>query len=720
MQPKAGRIVTIALWLYAGVFAICAAGALASLTLPERRIAASIAWFGCAASLAAFAAGAVSLAQPQRNVALWHLPSFGTLVMGNTHLGGFFTAVAALVLFPVSLYSAGYLKRYEASYSLRTFAPFYYATLAAGIAVFVGRDLVSFFIPWEIVAIATAALVAFEWREHAHARAAYVMLAMSEAGTIAAIIAILLVCAPSGTLHFAAGAGTGLGGTARWAVFILSFLGFGVKAGLMPLNSWLPRAHPVAPGNVSALLSGVVLNLGIYGILLVNLDLAPASNVGFGVVVLILGAISAVVGILYAAIDDDLKTMLAYSSVENVGIALAGIGVGFVFVSLHQIPLAAIGFAAGLYHVLNHSAYKALLFLGAASVHAQTGTRSIDALGGLLRWMPLTGACFLIGALSISAIPPFNGFASEWLTIESTLRSAEFTPAWLRVAFSLSGAAIALTAALAVTCFVKAFGMTFLGLYRGRATQRICEPHLSMRWAAYLLAAACALLGFLPTFVLAAIGNALAPLLGGNIVQRTLVPAFFGARFPADRLPAGFVRTFHALGAQLGYGVVPGRGLVIMLRGGAANPVVFAMSSTYLVLTIAVLLGLAYLLVRTIARGRRRRSVPVWAGGMPALLPAMSYTGTGFSNPVRVVFNAIFRPAVGYERVTIHQHFRDAIRRSREDRFLADRLVAAPVIAAVLALARLLARMHHGRLPAYVGYALTTLLCTLAAALLMG
>ncbi|MHB8139849.1 MAG: proton-conducting transporter transmembrane domain-containing protein [Vulcanimicrobiaceae bacterium] len=709
---------TGALWAYAAVFAICAVGAVVAFLVPVKRVAASIAWFAGAAALLACAAGAQALLAPESSVSLWNLPTLGPMILGTTHLGALFTCIAALVYFPVSVYTAGYLQRYEEHYSPRSFALWYYAALAAVMAIFIARDLVSFFIAWEIMAIASAALVAYEWRERANARAAYVMLAMSEAGTLAAMIAMLLIFANAHSLRFVDGSGSDLSGATRWAVFLLSFFGFGVKAGLMPFNSWLPRAHPVAPGNISALLSGVVLNLGVYGILLVNLVLAPVSFVGFGALALIVGAVSALAGILYATISDDLKTMLAYSSVENIGIAIAAIGAGFVFVAVHQPALAAIGLAAGLYHVLNHSAYKGLLFLGASTVHAQTGQRSIDRLGGLIRLLPVTAFCFFIGALSISAIPPFNGFASEWLVLESLLRSAELAPPWLRVVFSLSGATIALTAALAITCFVKAFGMTFLGVSRMHSEHLVKEAPRSMLSAMYVLASACALLGFLPTFVLAVINAALSPSLGGSWVQRTLVPAFFGTQSAADHLPPDFVRSFHALGAQLAQGVVPGRGLVVMLRGGHANPVVFAMSSTYLVLTLLLFLGAAYFGVRVLARARRHRTVPVWAGGLSSLPPVMTYTGTGFSNPVRVIFNAIFRPSREDERKTIHEHFRDAIRRAREDVFLADRVVAKPAIVATLAVSRTLARMHHGRLPAYVGYALAALLVALAISLL--
>jgi hydrogenase-4 component B len=699
-------------WLalgYGVALSSCLVGIVLAAVL-RNRVTRTIGWCGAAAALAAFAAGAAALVSPQTEIFLWGLPTFGPLALGTTPLGGLFTCIAAMVYVPTSVYTSGYLRRYEGEYSATAFAIWYYVLFLAVIGLFICRDTVSFFIVWETIAISSAALVAFEWRTLENARAAYTMLFMSEAGTVAALLAILLALHGSTTLLFSHGAAH-LGPVRSWAIFLLSLFGFGVKAGLVPVNSWLPQAHPVAPANVSALLSAVILNAGIFGILLVNLELAPVTNPAFGVVALVVGVVSALVGILYATVDDDLKTMLAYSSVENLGIALAAIGAGLVFIAYRQMPLAAIGLSAGLYHVLNHSAYKGLLFLAAGTVHAQTGLRSIDRLGGLIRLLPATAFCFLIGALSIAAIPPFNGFVSEWLTLETLLRSAELTPTWLRVVFALSGAALALTAALAITCFVKAFAMTFLGFSRSPLRpSTVHEAPRSMTFAMYMLVVACGLLGILPTFVLGAIDFALAPALGGMWVQHTLVPAFFAPYSGERPLPPDFVASFHALGAQLGLHLVPGHGLVVMLRGGAANPVVFAMSTTYLCLILLVLLAATYLGVRALAEQRRVRRALVWAGGLRSLVAEMTYTGTGFSNPVRVIFEAIFRPAVEDERETIHEHFRTAIRRGRNEVFVVDRVVGRPATAVLHASAKALARMHHGRLDAYVLYALLTLL----------
>lgn len=696
-----------------GIAVACAiAGGVVALISPERAAAKILAVASCVASILALIAGVGTLiAGASGDSVLWSLPVLGPVAVGTTRLGAVFECITALVYVPTSLYSIRYLERYAHEYSTRAFAAWYGLLLAAIVALFICRDVTSFFMAWEVVAIASAALVAFEWRRERNARAAFVMLAMSEAGTVAAIVAVLLARCPVSLLFNAPA--PALNATTAWIIFLLSFFGFGVKAGVLPVNSWLPRAHPRAPGNVSALLSGVILNLGVYGIILVNLQLVPVRFVGEGVVVLIVGAASALIGILYATIEDDLKTMLAYSSVENIGIALTGLGVSFVFVAVHQPLFAAIGFAAGIYHVANHSAYKGLLFLGAATIDAKLGVRSMNRLGGVMRILPVTAAFFLVGVLAIAAIPPLNGFVSEWMTFQALLRSTALSPLTLRAVFALCGAALALTAALAVTCFVKAFGMTFLGEPR-TPIAKTDEAAGVMKLGMGFLALECVLLGVLPTYVLTTIGHGAADLFGSGTVAAALVPPFFNPSAGPNPLPPDFVATFHSLGAQIGAGV-PGRGWVVMLRGGSASPVVFAMSTTYLVSIIAVFLAVAYGITRLITRARHVTRSATWGGGLRRVLPEMTYTATGFSNPVRVIFDAIFHPTeVENERETIHEHFRSAIRRKREDVFLADRILTVPVSMGAQRLASFFARMHHGRLPAYVAYALATLIIALA------
>lgn len=692
-----------------------AAGIVVTALFPQSRRPASVAAAGSIVAVLAIAIGVLAmLGRSPNEIAAWSLPVLGPLRASMTPLGGFFTLISGLVALPVSIYSAGYLKRYAQHYSIAWFAAGYLVLLASIVAVFDSGDVVSFMIAWEIMTLASCGLVAFEWRERPMVRAALLMLGMSEFGALAALLAFLLAAHPAGALDFTSIArfADTLSPAARTCIVLLSLFGFGVKAGVLPFNAWLPRAHPLAPANVSALLSGVILNLGVYGMLLINLVLVPQSALLFGIIALLVGAISAIIGILYATIEDDLKRMLAFSSIENIGIVVAAIGAGAIFFSMDRYDLAALGIGAGLWHMGNHALYKSLLFLGAGAVDEATGTRSTNLLGGLARAMPVTAACFLVGALAIAAIPPLNGFASEWLTLETLLRSAEIGPVSVKVGFVLAGALLALTAALAVTCFVKSFAMTFLGAARSDAA-RSAQKDVSAaaRTGMILLAIACVVAGMLPAYAVQLVDAALPTSLQHQLAQ-TLVPPFL---VHGGGLPRAFLNDFQALGARIGSGLLPGRGLVLLLRGGMTNPVVFAMSSTYIAALASLLIGGLYVAVLSISRRRVLRA-RVWAGGLQPLLPEMTYTATGFSNPVRVIFEAIFHPRTAeYERESIHEHFRVAIKRSREDVFIADRLATNPLAAAVRALANGVARIHHGRLDGYVLYALAALVAVMLA-----
>lgn len=669
-----------------------AAGIVVTALFPQSRRPASVAAAGSIVAVLAIAIGVLAmLGRSPNEIAAWSLPVLGPLRASMTPLGGFFTLISGLVALPVSIYSAGYLKRYAQHYSIAWFAAGYLVLLASIVAVFDSGDVVSFMIAWEIMTLASCGLVAFEWRERPMVRAALLMLGMSEFGALAALLAFLLAAHPAGALDFTSIArfADTLSPAARTCIVLLSLFGFGVKAGVLPFNAWLPRAHPLAPANVSALLSGVILNLGVYGMLLINLVLVPQSALLFGIIALLVGAISAIIGIVVAAI-----------------------GAGAIFFSMDRYDLAALGIGAGLWHMGNHALYKSLLFLGAGAVDEATGTRSTNLLGGLARAMPVTAACFLVGALAIAAIPPLNGFASEWLTLETLLRSAEIGPVSVKVGFVLAGALLALTAALAVTCFVKSFAMTFLGAARSDAA-RSAQKDVSAaaRTGMILLAIACVVAGMLPAYAVQLVDAALPTSLQHQLAQ-TLVPPFL---VHGGGLPRAFLNDFQALGARIGSGLLPGRGLVLLLRGGMTNPVVFAMSSTYIAALASLLIGGLYVAVLSISRRRVLRA-RVWAGGLQPLLPEMTYTATGFSNPVRVIFEAIFHPRTAeYERESIHEHFRVAIKRSREDVFIADRLATNPLAAAVRALANGVARIHHGRLDGYVLYALAALVAVMLA-----
>jgi hydrogenase-4 component B len=526
-------------------------------------------------------------------------------------------------------------------------------------------------------------------------------------------VAFLLLARSATDFSFAAlrTASATLSPQALWLPFLFGLFGFGVKAGLVPVNFWLPRSYTAAPPVFIPVFAGVTLNLGFYGILRLNADLMHASY-GTGLVALITGSVTALVGILYATTDGDMKTMLAHSSIENAGIIVAAVGAFLVFRAFDQPVAAALAVSAALYHMVNHSVYKTLLFECAGHVEAATGTREMDQLGGLSRLLPGLSFLFLVGCLAISAVPPFNGFVSEWMTLQALLRSAVLASTSVRIVFALCGAALALTAALAVTCFVKTYAMNFLGFRRGTWELRAKTQAMS-KFPLAFLAVVCLLLGILPTYVLPMFNQSVETLSGASVTT-ALVQPFFTATPENAQLPAAFLQDFHNLGAQTGRGLIPGRGLVVLLRGGETNPVVFAMSPFYSVIALIVLFAAAWLVVRRFTRHRTLARRPVWAGGIPRLLPLFTYTATGFSNPVRVVFQAIFRPNIIEDtRQTVAVHFRTAIHRQREETHVVDRLLLKPVGTAVQRIAAFLAAMHHGKLNAYVTYVLAFLLLVL-------
>lgn len=626
--------------LLVSIFALCGVGALAGFVVPERRNPALLAWTGSLAALAALALS-VDVLYTGRilKTGLWTIEPLGTLTISLDRLSALFLFVAAIVVLASSVFSAGYLKRYLEHYSLRALNVWYLLLLASIVLILVSDDVLLFLLAWEAMSITSYLLVNFEHERAESSHASYLMLAMGEAGFVAVALVLLFLAVGGGSMEFAAlkTAGAHLGPAARWFVFLLTFFGFGVKAGLVPVNSWLPRAHPAAPANVSAILSGVILNLGLYGIVRLNLDLVPVTTVSAGAVVLVIGTISALVGILYATAENDLKAMLAHSSIENIGIVTAGLGAGFVFTAYGQPVLAGIGFTAAFYHMVNHSTYKALLFFGAGTVDDRVGTRDLNRLGGLIRTMPWTAGALLVGTLSISALPPFNGFVSEWLTLQTMLRSAELPSIPIKILFAVCGALLALTAALAVTCFVKMFAMGFLGMSRSSEAAKAIEAGRSSIVPMVCLAVLCLLLGVLPTYVIPVLGRELQPWAGST--ADSLVPPFFVSAPGHSSLPAAFAADFQGLGAEVGENLAPGPGLVVLHRGGTQNPVVFAMSTSYMLVVLGGLLLVTFVIVRLwLTRIRRQDTGARWDGGLRRLLPEMTYTATGFSNPVRVIF----------------------------------------------------------------------------------
>ena len=383
-------------------------------------------------------------------------------------LASFFLVVVNLGGAAASLYGLGYGHHEPAPHRV---LPFFPAFLAGMNLVVLADDAFSYLLCWEFMSLASWALVMAHHRETGNAKAGYVYLVMASFGTLALLLAFGLLAGPAGDYGFAAIRAAQHTPYVATLVLILMLLGAGSKAGLVPLHVWLPLAHPAAPSHVSALMSGVMTKVAIYGFIRVVFDLLGPPTWSASVVVLFLGGITAVMGILYAMMEKDLKRLLAYSTIENVGIIFVSLGLALAFQANGLKLAAALAFTAALFHVLNHSFFKSLLFFGAGAVLTSTGERDMDKLGGLIHRMPFTSFVFLVGCVAISALPPFNGFVSEWLIFQAVLQSPEL-PQWaLKIMVPAVGALLALAAALAAACFVKAFGVTFLGRPRSAAAE---------------------------------------------------------------------------------------------------------------------------------------------------------------------------------------------------------------------------------------------------------
>jgi formate hydrogenlyase subunit 3/multisubunit Na+/H+ antiporter MnhD subunit len=513
-------------------------------------------------------------------------------------LASFFLVVVNLGGAAASLYGLGYGHHDPAPHRV---LPFFPAFLAGMNIVVLADDAFSYLLCWEFMSLASWALVMAHHREPGNAKAGYVYLVMASFGTLALLLAFGLLAGPAGDYGFAAIRAAQHTPYVAMLVLILMLLGAGSKAGLVPLHVWLPLAHPAAPSHVSALMSGVMTKVAIYGFIRVVFDLLGQPTWSASVIVLFLGGITAVMGILYAMMEKDLKRLLAYSTIENIGIIFVSLGLALAFQANDLKLPAALAFTAALFHVLNHSFFKSLLFFGAGAVLTSTGERDMDKLGGLIHRMPLTSFVFLIGCVAISALPPFNGFVSEWLIFQAVLQSPQL-PQWaLKIMVPAVGALLALAAALAAACFVKAFGITFLGRPRSAAAETACEVDRYSLSAMFILAALCLLAGILPGLVIDALSPVGIEILGGRMPIQANEP---------------WLSIVPIAESHSSY-----NGLLVLVF-----------------ITISASLAV-YFIHRFASRALRR--APAWGCGFSDPTPAAQYSGASFAQPIRRVFGTL-------------------------------------------------------------------------------
>ena len=551
--------------------------------------------------------------------------------------------------------------------------------------VFGAADGFAFLFAWELMALLSALLVVGLRPNRTVAAAGYLYVAMTHVATAAILVGFALLGAGAGgSLQFETwrAAAAGLSPAARDVVFLLLLAGFATKAGALPLHAWLPRAHPVAPSHVSAVMSGVMIKAGVYGIIRFTLDVLGPGPDWWGIVVLAIGAASAVMGILYALMQQDLKRLLAFSSIENVGIILLGVGAAVVLAGHGLAALAALALGAALLHSVNHAVMKTLLFLAAGSVLHATHLRDLNRLGGLARLMPVTAAAFAVGAAAISGLPPLNGFAGEWLTFQGLLAGAGATavPPLLRFGMAAAVGALALTAALALATFVKATGIAFLGIPRSPEAAAAHETAMPSRTALSLLAAACVALGLAAGPASEALGAVARGITGAAAVD------------PA----AAAIGSLPRDGATAAWSALAGGLLLIAAIGG--------------------LVALADRARRRPAAGAKPgavRHTDTWTCGI-APQPAFQYTATSFAKPVQLFFRRILRPErqveVAYHpgtRFPVSIHYRSEITLLLEDR------VYAPLHAWSIRFAQVARRLQAGPMQLYVAYTVVAVLVLL-------
>jgi hydrogenase-4 component B len=616
-------------------------------------------------------AGAVGMFGTPRTMHIgWLLPLFG-VTLDLDPLGGFFLALTGAVAIPVGVYAIGYA--HHLSRVPLAVLPLF---VAAMLLVPAAGSVTTFLLAWELMAIASLVLVLAEHTRPEVRSAGLFYAVMTQLGFVAILIGLMVLSAAGGADRFAELTAVPEG--VRTAVFLLTVVGFGSKAGLVPLHAWLPRAHPEAPSPVSALMSAAMVNLGIYGIVRFDLQLLGPGPDWWGLLLLSVGAVSALYGVLQASVATDLKRLLAYSTTENIGLITLALGAATLFADSGAHAPATIAMAAAMMHLIGHAAFKCLGFLAAGSVLAATGLRDLDRLGGLARRMPASTVLFGVAALGTSGLPLGAGFVSEWLLVQSLIHAAPGHDTMVALTAPLAVGAVALTTGLGVAAMVKAFGIGFLARPRSEAAAGSRESPGSILTGMTIAAAACVLLAVVPALVAPALRQVL------------------------DVLPAAKAVQFTDFGAVIR---LPG------LSGSIAPGMIAA------TLLVAVLAGVAL----TGWRARRRpdpAELPLWACGADDLTARMQYTATSFAEPLQRVFDDVLSPDTDVE-VTHHAESRymaDSVTyRSRIGDAIEERFYT-PVLRAVAVAAQVTRRAHTGSVHLYLLYGALGVLIVLVVA----
>lgn len=654
--------------LYILAFGLFCLGVAAALLTSERPkmtnvLSHGLAALGCLATISLAISVFISGGQ---TLAFQFGAPLGLIKIRLDSLAAFFLLAFGIVGTAASIYAIGYTREYyNRRYS--QLAALYNLFLLSILLVLTISQVVAFIIVWELMTVVSFFLVNHEYEKTANTGAAYLYILMTHVGTAFIAIAFLLLASAANTMDFELLKNGLMSESLRSVVFLCALFGFGTKAGVMPMHIWLPEAHPAAPSHISALMSGIMIKTAIYGMSRFFLEFLSGGPEWWGQLILALAIISSVFGVLYALMEHDLKRLLAYHSVENIGIILLGVGAGMVFTSKGMPLLAGLAWIAGFYHVFNHAVFKSLLFMGAGAVLHSTHTKDVELLGGLIKKMPYTAVFFLIGAAAISGLPPLNGFVSEWLTFQALFFLPKAVAGivgkfWAVMLIALLG----LTGALAATCFVKAFGVTFLAKPRSAKAEQAAEVHWTMLAGMAGLSLTCVAAGVWPQWMLSILEQVAAGHEGISTAGLFNSSQWYAIAFETRQ--AGGALTMPVV--------------VLLIAAGLLTAIIFARWNG----------------------SPRRVSGETWTCG---IIPTarMEYTATGFAQPIRRAFGNVLNPVD--EIVTdkaLNPYHGVKIRLHVHVTHYVNELLYNPLKDGVQNLAQYLTGIQAGSLQLYIGY----------------
>lgn len=593
-------------------------------------------------------------------------------------IAAYFILLIGIVSLSVSIYSLGYIKEYIENKHVSVFGFFFNAFILSMILLVSSNDVFTFIVFWEFMSLTSFFLVIYDHKNDSNLKSGIIYMIMTNSGTALILASFLLLSSQTGNFSFESFRlfSDSIPVSLKNIVFILAFIGFGTKAGIVPLHIWLPYAHPSAPSNVSALMSAIMIKTAVYGLLRIIYDFSGvgsssviADNQVFawwGFLFVFVGAISSVIGVLYSVVEKDIKRALAYSSIENVGIIFMGLGLSIIFLSFNLIYLSAFAMLAAMYHLLNHAIFKSLLFMGAGAIIFRTHTANMEKLGGLVKRMPWTSFLFLLGVLSISGLPFFNGFVSEYLLMLSLISSYYIPNVLITISIGFASTAFALTIGIVLATFVKIFGITFLSKPRTELIHKIKEVPRTMLVGMGIVGFLCVILGLIPS------------------IGVTIITHAFSLTLPMNQ-------TLFSFNSILS-GVTVSKNI-----SGLSLPLVLLIFASILVATIGFLYGIG---------GRTKKTFSeTWNCGFSHLTERMQYTATSLSHPIFHVFRNFYRPSSTVQEVLYNSsnpYMKESIRIHIFNKDIFEDLMYRPLVSSVFKINKKIKKIQSGKVNLYL------------------